>query len=125
MAPISLSAARRLLGAAGLALLAAGLTGCAGMSEQTAAAAFVAPGKFEFYNCDDIARYAQATRKRRTELEQVMARSAQGPGGEFVNAIAYRTEYLQVRGELDLLEKTAADKHCASQSQWSSARALF
>jgi hypothetical protein len=114
---------RALLAAAALALLAAALSGCAGMSDQTAT--LVAPGKFDFYNCQDIERYAETTRKRQTELEQLMARSAQGPGGAFVNAIAYRTEYLQARGELDLLAKTAAEKQCATQSQWSSARALF
>ena len=125
MAPIGFDAVRRLIGAAALALLAAGLAGCAGMSEQTAASALVSPGKFDFYNCQDIARTVQDRRRRQTELEQLMARSAQSPGGEFVNAIAYRTEYLQARGELELLAKTAADKQCATQSQWSSARALF
>ena len=59
------------------------------------------------------------------ELEQLMTRAAQGAGGAFVNAIAYRSDYLQAQGELEQLAKSSADKHCASQSKWSSERAVF
>ena len=50
------------------------------------------------------------------ELEQLMARAAQGAGGEFVNAIAYRSEYLQAQGELEVLAKTAAAKQCVTRA---------
>ena len=66
-----------------------------------------------------------ALRFRQVELEQLMARSSQGAGGEFVNTIAYRGEYAQGRGDLIELAKTKADKQCASESKFSSGRAVF
>ena len=125
VAPIAKSVAWRLVGIGACALVTANLIGCAGVSEQSATAAFVEPGRFDIYNCQQIAYFTNSTRTRLTELEQVMARSAQGPGGEFVNAIAYRSEYLQARGELEQLSKASADKQCAGRSEWSSERAVF
>jgi hypothetical protein len=124
-APTGIAGVRCLAGGVGVALLAAALMGCAGISEQTAIAAFVAPGKFDLYSCRDLEDRAKIVRLRQTELEQLMARSAQGPGGEFVNAIAYRNEYLQARGELQEIAKANTDKQCATKSQWSSQRAVF
>ena len=54
-----------------------------------------------------------------------MARASQGAGGEFVNTIAYRGEYAQTRGELVELAKAKADKQCATESKFSSGRAVF
>ena len=54
-----------------------------------------------------------------------MAKASQGFGGELVSAIAYRTEYLQVRGDIDLLVKTSEEKQCVTRSTWSSERAVF
>ena len=118
-----MGAKARLLAVAAIA--AAALGGCANVSEQTAASAFVAPGKFDLYTCQDIERRVATTRNRQIELEQLMARSAQAPGGEFINTLVYRSEHLQARGELDLLAKAATERQCATKSQWSSGRAVF
>lgn len=124
-APTGMAGVRCLGAGVGVALLATSLMGCAAIDDQTATAAFVAPGKFDTYTCRDIEDRAKAVRLRQTELEQLMARSAQGPGGEFVNAIAYRNEYLQARGDLQELAKANTDKQCATKSRWSSQRAVF
>ena len=113
-----------LLGMVG-ALLAALLPGCASLSEDMAARATIAPGKYSVYTCRDIEDRTRVVRTRELELEQLMARSAQGPGGQVVNAIAYQGEYLQARGEIKLLAEAAADKQCSSQSKWSSERSVF
>jgi hypothetical protein len=110
---------------AAVAIAATALGGCANVSEQNAALAFVAPGKFNLYTCQDIERQVATTRDRRIELEQLMARSAQAPGGEFINTLVYRSEHLQTRGDLDELARVATEKQCATQSQWSSKRAVF
>jgi hypothetical protein len=106
-------------------LLMAVLTGCAGWSERTVTSALVNPGKYEFHSCEAIKSSIRTQRARQSELEQLMAKSAQSFGGEFVNAIAYRSEHLRTRGEIDVLVKTAEDKQCITQSPWSSERALF
>ena len=107
------------------AALAAGLAGCGSISEQTASSAFLSPGKFDVYTCKDIDTRIKAVRIRQLELEQLMARASQGAGGEFINSVAYRSEYLQARGELTELNKAVSDKRCGSESPWSSGRAVF
>lgn len=108
-------------------LSAFGLAGCGSISDQTAARAFVAPGKFEILSCKEIESQISGTRNRVVELEQVMARSAQGAGGDFVNAIAYQNEYLAARGQLKVMSDVMAERNCRSQSQsqWSSERSIF
>lgn len=59
------------------------------------------------------------------ELDALMAKSAQGAGGEFVNIIAYRNEHLQMRGNMRLLAEAYANKGCVGQSPWLSGRSVF
>jgi hypothetical protein len=92
-------------------VLASGLAGCAASMENFGAA-YVDPAKFTFYQCADLNQRAQALLKREQQLRDDMTRAEQGPGGGFVSTIAYRNDYLAVRGELKLLEKTAAEKKC-------------
>lgn len=113
------------LGLSALGLSALGLAGCGSISDQTAASALVAPGKYDIYTCQDIEQRTRNTRARQMELEQLMTRAAQGTGGALVNAIAYRSEYLQTQGELEQLAKSSAAKDCVSHSKWSSGRAVF
>jgi hypothetical protein len=54
-----------------------------------------------------------------------MARSAQSPGGEFINVVAYRSEYLQAGGELEELARASAQKKCASDSKYTSTRTVY
>jgi hypothetical protein len=109
----------------GLAV-AVSLAGCASSGGITDGGdAFVAPNKYAMYTCPDLSDRTKAVRARQVELEQVMDRSSQGAGGEFVNAIAYRTEYAQTRGELRLLAKAEEERQCAVQSDRSSGRAVF
>ena len=113
------------LGRAMVALLAAGLAGCGSVSDRSVAGAFTSPGKYDIYTCEDIDRQITGIRTRQTELEQVMGRASQGAGGDFVNAIAYRGEYAQGRGDLAELAKAKSDKQCAVDSKFSSGRAVF
>jgi hypothetical protein len=106
-------------------LLALGLAGCGTLSDDTAGRAMMSPGRFDTYPCPNIEQAIQAARTRRTELEQLMARSEQSPGGGLVNALAYRTEYVQKGGELQELARAANDKKCTSESQWSSGRQVY
>ena len=110
---------------AGVMLLAACLSGCGSISEQTAATAFMAPGRFNIFTCQDIEERAVTLRTRQVELEQLMARASQGAGGSLVNALAYRSEYAQTRGEVLELAKAKADKQCVADSKYSSGRAVF
>jgi hypothetical protein len=110
---------------AAAAVLSAGLAGCGTISEQTASMAVTSPGKYNMYTCQDVESSLKTLSARQVELEQQLARASQGTGGEFINTIAYRGEYAQTRGQLLELTKTKADKQCATDSKFSSGRAVF
>lgn len=86
------------------------LAGCA--SPESAGSFLVAPGKYTLYNCPQLAEAAQENSKRQRELEMLMAKAGPDSGGALISSIAYRPEYAQLRGEMNELRKTAADKDC-------------
>lgn len=100
-----------------MALLAA-LAGCTttsgGSSEDRLGRMVVAPGKFVLYTCPELAAQATVTVARIRELERLMAKANVDPSGRFVSVIAYRPEYIEMRGELNELHNAAASKNCKS-----------
>ena len=101
------------------------LAGCGMLSDESAGRALSAPGRYDMYPCANIDARIKEVRERRVELEQLMARSSQSAGGEFVNAIAYRTEYLQTGGDLEELARVSSDKKCAVDSAYTSRRKIY
>lgn len=69
-------------------------------------------GKFSLYDCDQLNIKARENSKREHELREAMEKANRGVGGELVVAIAYRSEYLTVKGELEELERAANQKNC-------------
>jgi len=91
-------------------LLAAALAGCA----ETFGDPYVAPGKFRFLRCPDIAARQDTAEARHTELLALMERSGAGAGGGggAVNTFVYGPDLNNVEAELRALQQTAADKNC-------------
>jgi hypothetical protein len=97
------------------ALLAAMLAGCAsggGTSDDQAGSLLVSPGKFVIYNCRQLADQARQLIDRENELQVLMVKAGPGPDGRIASTVAYRPEYLSVRGEINELRKEAATKNC-------------
>ncbi len=105
-------------------LLSAPLTGC-GLLGEGATNAFVAPGKFEYHSCEQLDTTGRGLHGREQELKDLMERAAQSPAGEFIGAVAYRTELMQTRGQLKQIAEVAERKNCVLQSKWLSDRALW
>lgn len=97
---------------AALALVAAALLGGCAMSDENAASLLVAPGDYDLYSCPQLAVAATPLRKRRTELQGLMARADVDAGGRVMSTIGYRPEYLKISGELHSIEATAREKKC-------------
>ena len=95
--------------AAGLAALT--LAACAGNDDQ-AARFLVAPGRYALFNCEQLAQEAAVKVTRQHELEGLMAQTGTGSAGQLVSAVTYRPEYLTLRGELEDMRQTAAEKKC-------------
>jgi hypothetical protein len=94
-------------------MVAAGLlaltSGCAGHEAVDAARR---PGKYRFYNCNELTTRGIEIVKRERELRDQIDKARQGPGGEIAVALAYQSEYNQTLGDLQELESTGVDKKC-------------
>jgi hypothetical protein len=88
-------------------LLAAALGGCAGVME-TFGDPYIAPGKFRFLRCPDIAARQDTADARHKELLALMERS----GVDAVNTFVYGPDLNNVEAELRALQQTAAEKNC-------------
>ncbi|MEY9185884.1 hypothetical protein ABIG06_007439 [Bradyrhizobium sp. USDA 326] len=96
-----------------LALLAAGaaLSGCAGMSE-TIAPAFADPAKYELYDCKQLQAERKLLAKRTSELQKLMQKAETGTGGAVVSELAYRNDYIAIRGQSQLAEEAWSRNKC-------------
>ena len=92
------------------ALAVPGLCGCA--SEEMAGRLAAAPDKYILWSCREMANEARAIAGREHDLEALMKKAEVDAGGRFVSAIAYQPEYNQLRGQMEELRKTAAEKNC-------------
>ena len=102
----------RLLFAIAVVALLSGCVGSTGNSDDALGSFLVAPGKYTLYACEDLAIQAKANLTRRRELEGLMAKADAGAGGEFINAVVYRSEYAERRGDLNELRRAAAARNC-------------
>lgn len=95
------------------AFVAAVLSGCA--SDDSTARLLVAPDKYMLYNCPEIAREMKGKQAREKELKDLMAKASVDAGGRMISGLAYDSEYLSVRGEINDLRASAAERHCAPE----------
>jgi hypothetical protein len=110
--PASISSSLRWCCAAA-AHLAAGLalSGCAGMSE-TVAPAFADPAKYELYDCKQLEAERKAIATRTADLQKLMDKAETGAGGAVVSELAYRNDYVSVRGQAQLAEDAWRRNKC-------------
>jgi hypothetical protein len=112
MKPGKAAVAPALLAASFIAALAVSLGGCSSTTFNAVRDPFVAPAKFQFLRCEDIAKRLVAAKTREQELRTLMDRSAAGTGGSTINLFVYQPEYQTVQSELQQLKQEAAEKQC-------------
>src|SRR5215470_5508132 len=96
------------------ALLAATLAGCATSLNVDP---FVAPAKFQFLRCEDIAKRLVAAQNREQELRALMDRAETGVGGPAVNILVYQPDFQTTQSELRQLREAAIEKHCPDEAR--------
>jgi hypothetical protein len=92
-------------------LAAALLSGCAA-SDDASGRFLVQPDRYQLYSCRELAEAAQSIGARERELEGLMTKAGSDASGRFVSTVAYRPEYLMLRGQMNEIRKTAAEKKC-------------
>jgi hypothetical protein len=107
------SLAPLLRAAAGMALLVLGigLGGCADMSDSLTVA-FADPAKYDLYECKQLEAERKALAARAAELQGLMAKAETGVAGPVVAELAYRNDYVSVRGQARFAEEAWLRNKC-------------
>ncbi|RKE72902.1 hypothetical protein DFP91_0775 [Pseudorhodoplanes sinuspersici] len=85
-----------------------GLAACAGSEGLSLSR----PGKYNLYNCALLNEQGANLVKRERQLQDLMQKAAQGPGGEIASTLAYKSEYNITQGDLREIERVGAEKKC-------------
>jgi hypothetical protein len=112
--PISPSHCRSFKGClAALALVAlgAGLSGCAGMSDAISPA-FADPAKYDLYDCKQLEPERKSLAARTAEVQGLMTKAETGVAGSVVAEMAYRNDYIALRGQSKLAEEAWQKNRC-------------
>jgi hypothetical protein len=94
-----------------LLVLGAGLSGCAEMSDGMTSA-FADPAKYDLYECKQLEPERKNLATRQAELQGLMAKAETGVAGPVVAELAYRNEYIAVRGQSKLAEEAWRKNRC-------------
>jgi len=105
----------RAAAAAALLVLGAGLAGCADMSDSMSTA-FADPAKYELYDCKQLETERKGLAARTAELQGLMAKADTGVAGPVVAELAYRNEYISVRGQAKFAEEAWQRNKCHPSS---------
>jgi hypothetical protein len=88
-----------------------GLGGCADMSDSLTTA-FADPAKYEFYDCKRLEGERKYLANRAAELQGLMAKADTGVAGPVVAELAYRNDYVAVRGQARFAEEAWQRNKC-------------
>jgi hypothetical protein len=93
-------------------LLVGGILSACSPAAMGPVTVFADPGKYQFYNCEQLAGQRTYWTNRELELKLLMDKADQGTGGAVVNVIAYQADYVTAREELKVIDATARAKNC-------------
>src|SRR6266576_2062615 len=97
--------------AVALLVLGVGLGGCADMSDSLTTA-FADPAKYDLYDCKQLEIERKNLATRSAELQGLMAKADTGLAGPVVAELAYRNEYVSVRGQARFAEEAWQRNKC-------------
>jgi hypothetical protein len=89
----------------------AGLGGCADMSDSMTSA-FADPAKYDLYECKQLEAERKSLATREAELQGLMAKAETGVAGPVVAELAYRNDYIALRGQAKLADEAWRRNKC-------------
>jgi hypothetical protein len=90
-----------------------GLSGCADMSDSMTTA-FADPAKYDLYDCKQLEAERGRLATRSAELQGLMAKADTGVAGPVVTELAYRNDYVAVRGQTRLADEAWQRNKCVA-----------
>jgi hypothetical protein len=98
--------------AVALLALGAALSGCADMSDSMLTQAFADPARYELYDCKQLESERKALSNKAAELQGLMAKAETGVAGSVVSELAYRNDYIAVRGNMRFADEAWRKNRC-------------
>ena len=102
----------RVAAAGAVVALALTLSGCADLGGDSWTTAFADPAAYELYDCKQLEPVRKGLATREAELQGLMAKAQTGTGGPLVSELAYRNDYISVRGQARLAEEAWRKNKC-------------
>ena len=93
--------------------LALALAGCADIGDGMTTA-FADPAKYELYDCKQLEAERKNIAVRLADLQGLMAKAETGVAGSVVAELAYRNEYIAVRGQSRFAEDAWQRNKCVA-----------
>jgi hypothetical protein len=87
------------------------LSGCADMSDGMTAA-FADPAQYDLYDCKQLEAARKGLAIKIAELQGLMAKAETGTGGAVVSELAYRNDYIAVRGQMRFADEAWRRNKC-------------
>jgi hypothetical protein len=97
--------------AAALLALGLALAGCADMSDSLTSA-FADPAKYDLYECKQLEAERKSLATQAATLQGLMAKAETGVAGSVVSELAYRNDYVAVRGQARLADEVWQRNKC-------------
>jgi hypothetical protein len=91
--------------------LGIGLAGCADLSDSMTSA-FADPAKYDLYECNQLETERKTLATKAAELQGLMAKANTGVAGPVVAELAYRNDYIAVRGQAKLADEAWQRNKC-------------
>jgi hypothetical protein len=91
--------------------LGIGLAGCADLSDSMTSA-FADPAKYDLYECKQLETERKTLATKAAELQGLMAKANTGVAGPVVAELAYRNDYIAVRGQAKLADEAWQRNKC-------------
>src|SRR3954466_9731450 len=101
----------RTAGLSVLLLLGFALSGCAQMSDGMSTA-FADPAQYDLFDCPQLEKQRKVLATRSAELQGLMAKAETGFAGPVVAEMAYRNDYIAIRGQSKLAEEAWQRNKC-------------
>jgi hypothetical protein len=87
------------------------LGGCAEMSDGMTQA-FADPAKYELYNCKQLQDERASLKSRMNDIQGLMKKAETGTGGVVVSELAYRNDYISIRGQMRFADEAWRRNKC-------------
>jgi hypothetical protein len=91
--------------------LGAALSGCAGMSDGMTSA-FADPAKYTLYDCKQLETERKDIATKMARLQGLMGKAQSGVAGPVVAEVAYRNDYIALRGQAKNADEAWVSNKC-------------